>query len=172
MSAAPSMRGARAASVLACAMLNTAGCATPPEPEKANPSRSTEDCLFSVVVTDWAALDNQRFILYGYTDQEAYLGKLFFPTPDLVNNIGMGVVDEDHNGRICGQSTDSISFRNPTLPGRNPITSLSRISQDEARALIAASQEKRKNGKQPRDQAPPDGVVPLQQAPVPPAQPR
>lgn len=172
MMATPSMQGARTAMAIACVVLYTAGCATAAAPDTdepseagptmANPSRSTEDCMFSVVVRDWAALDSQRFILYGYTDHEAYLGKLFFPTPDLVNNIGMGVVDEDRNGRICGQSTDSISFHNPTLPGRNPITSLSRISEEEANALIAESREKRKNRKQPREQVAPVGVAPVQ----------
>ena len=98
--------------------------------------------MFSVVVRDWAAIDKQRFIIYGFTEHEAYLAKLFFPTPDLINNLGMSVIDEDHNGRICGQSTDSVEFRNPTIPGRNPITSLRKISEEEAKALLAQSKAK------------------------------
>lgn len=162
MIAPPSWQGARTAITIACAVLHTAGCATPAEPGMANPSLSTEDCMFSVVVRDWAALDEQRFILYGYTEHEAYLGKLFFPTPDLVNNVGMGVIDEDRNGRICGQSTDWISFSNPTIPGRNPIMSLSKISEEAAKALIAESKESRKNRNKPRDQEAPVGVAPVQ----------
>lgn len=108
--------------------------------------------MFSVVVREWAAIDEQQFIIYGFTEHEAYLGKLFFPTPDLINNIGLSVIDEDHNGRICGQSTDSVNFRNATIPGRNPITSLRKISEEEAKALIAGSKA---NRKKPGEQKPP-----------------
>ncbi|MEO8309371.1 MAG: DUF6491 family protein [Pseudomonadota bacterium] len=150
MIAAPAMKGARlAASAFACtAVLLASGCATSTqsaqaaepsqsEPGKSKPSLSNQDCMFSVVVKDWAALDEQRFIIYGLTRHEPYLATLFFPTPDLINNIGMVVIDDDHNGRICGQSGDSVQFRNPTIPGRNTITSLQKITEEEAKALLA-----------------------------------
>jgi Family of unknown function (DUF6491) len=140
------------------ALLATSACATPTpasqnpaEPAMANPSRSTEDCMFSVVVKDWAGIDEQRFIIYGLTQHEPYLGKLFFPTPDLVNNVGMFVVDDDHNGRICGQSGDWVQFQNPTIPGRNLITSLRKITDEEAKSLLAEAKPKpRKQSKAPK----------------------
>jgi len=126
----------------------TAQAANAAEPGKANPSLSQEDCMFSVVVKDWASIDQQRFIIYGLSRHEPYLGKLFFPTPDLINNVGMLVVDEDHNGRICGQSGDWVQFRNPTIPGRNLITSLRKITDEEAKALLAAAKPKPKEKSQ------------------------
>ena len=126
----------------------------------ANPSRSTEDCMFSVVVRDWAALDSQRFIIYGLTDSEAYLATLFFPTTDLINNLGMAVVDSDHNGRICGKSGDYVEFRNATIPGRNLITSMHRISEEEAKALLAQSKPKPKEKKAKEKTAPAEPAPP------------
>jgi Family of unknown function (DUF6491) len=152
-----------AAITTACvALLATGACATPTpasqnpaDPAMANPSRSTEDCMFSVVVKDWAAIDEQRFIIYGLTQHEAFLGRLFFPTPDLVNNVGMLVVDEDNNGRICGQSGDWVQFNNPTIPGRNLITSLRKITDQEAKALLAEARPKpRKKSKDPKTPEP------------------
>jgi Family of unknown function (DUF6491) len=138
-----------ARAVMACAILfASAGCATSAEPGKANPSLSKEDCMFSVVVKDWAAIDQQRFIIYGLSNHDPYLAKLFFPTPDLVNNVGMFVVDEDHNGRICGQSGDWVQFQNPTIQGRNLITSLQKITDEEAKLLLAESSKKKPKEKQ------------------------
>ncbi len=137
------------------ALLAISGCASTAEPAKAPPSRSTEDCLFSVVVRDWAAIDEQHFIIYGLTEGEPYLGTLFLPTPDLINNVGMAVIDYDHNGRICGKSGDYVEFRNATIPGHNLITSLRRISEEEAKALLEKAKPKRKEKKAPAEPAPP-----------------
>jgi len=173
MIAAPAMSHARLAAMTfaGMALLGFAGCASTspqaaaqavsteaagtPEPVKAPPSRSTEDCLFSVVVKDWAAIDKQRFIIYGLTDREAYLATLFFPTPDLINNLGMAVVDSDNNGRICGMSSDYVEFRNATIPGRNLITSMRKISEEEAKALLELNKRKPREKKAPAVPAPP-----------------
>jgi hypothetical protein len=147
MIAAPAMVHARMAAMAFAGMglLACGSCAsTQAEPAMAPPSRSAEDCMFSVVVKEWAAIDEQRFIIYGLTKHEPYLGKLFFPTPDLVNNIGMAVIDADRNGRICGQSSDYVEFRDATIPGRNLITSLRRISDEEAKALLEQAKPKPK----------------------------
>ncbi len=171
MIAAPAMSHARLAAMTfaGMALFASGGCAsTSPqaaaqagvEPAMAPPSLSSEDCMFSVVVKDWAAIDKQRFIIYGLTQREAYLGTLFFPTPDLVYNLGMAVVDADHNGRICGKSSDYVEFRDATIPGRNLITSLHRISDEEAKALLAESKAKR--NEKPQDPKAPAQPVPPQ----------
>jgi hypothetical protein len=147
--------GALAASALAgMALVVCGGCvgsrASPGESAAqaatTSPPRDYGDCMFAVVVTDWAALDDQRFIIFGHTRKEAYLGRAFFPTPDLTLNVGMAVIDDDHNGQICGRSTDSIAFRNQTIPGKNLIASLQKITKEEAEALIANA--KKPNAKQ------------------------
>jgi hypothetical protein len=159
--------GAMLPAVHGCATSGAAAgkpaAASPPEPAMAPPSRSTEDCMFSVVVKNWAAIDEQRFIIYGLTESEAYLGTLFFPTPDLVNNIGMAVVDDDHNGRICGKSSDYVQFRNPTIPGRNLINSLRRITEEEAKDLLA-EHGKKPPGKQSQEKKPTAEKTPTEPA--------
>ena len=171
MIAAPAMLHARLAAMTfaGMALLVFSGCASTAqqtaaqagtEPVMAPPSRSTEVCMFSVVVKDWAGIDKQRFIIYGLTQSEAYLGTLFFPTPDLINNLGMAVVDSDHNGRICGMSSDYVEFRNATIPGRNLITSLHRISEEEAKALLEQSKPKPKEKKAQEEKAPAEPAPP------------
>jgi hypothetical protein len=155
MIAAPAVAHARMAAMTLAGitLLAFGGCAsTQAEPARSNPSLSTEDCMFSVVVKEWAAIDEERFIIYGLTRHEPYLGKLFFPTPDLVNNIGMAVVDADHNGRICGQSGDYVEFRDATIPGRNLITSLRRVSDAEAKVLLEQAKPKPAKPKEETDQ--------------------
>ena len=166
MIAAAAMSHARLAAMTfaGMALLAFSGCASTAqqaaapagaEPVMAPPSHSNEDCLFSVVIKDWAAIDKQRFIIYGLTDSEAYLATLFFPTPDLINNLGMAVVDYDHNGRICGKSGDYVEFRNATIPGHNLITSMHKISEEEAKALLELNKRKPREKKAPAEPAPP-----------------
>lgn len=114
----------------------TGGCATA-DPEKAGPSTTSEECMFSTSVDDWAPIDKQTFVIYGPGRQDAFLARLAYPTVDLTQKLGMSVIDDDHNGRICGQSMDSVAFRDATIPGKIFITSMKKITREEARALIA-----------------------------------
>jgi hypothetical protein len=136
-----------AIAIAATGLIAFSGCATPAEPSKATPSRSNEDCMFSLVVKEWTALDTQQFIIYGLSKSDAYLARAQIPTPDLTNHIGMAIIDDDHNGRICGYSTDSIQFRNATIPGPIRITALRKITKEEADTLIAAAKNKGKPAK-------------------------
>ena len=136
-----------AIAIAGMALLAFSGCATPAEPSKSTPSRSNEDCMFSLVVKEWTALDTQQFIIYGLSHSDVYLAKAQMPTPDLTSHLGMAIIDDDHNGRICGYSTDSIQFRNATIPGPIRITALQKITKEEADALIAAAKNKGKPAK-------------------------
>jgi hypothetical protein len=136
-----------AIAVAGTGLIAFSGCAAPAEPAKAPPSRSNEDCMFSLVVKEWTALDTQQFIIYGLSHSDAYLAKAQMPTPDLTNHLGMAIIDDDHNGRICGYSTDSIQFRNATIPGPIRITALRKITREEADTLIAAAKNKGKPAK-------------------------
>jgi len=110
-------------------------------PKKAGPSSSAEDCMFSTFVNDWAPVDKERFILYGPGRHDAYLGRLAIPAIDMNLSLRMMVVDDDRNGRICGQSLDSVTFPDPVIPGKIFIKSLKKITEEEAEALIAESKK-------------------------------
>jgi Family of unknown function (DUF6491) len=137
---------------VATAMLMLAGCAASggsageagPVPRQAGPSSSAEECMFSTFVDDWAPVDDYTFILYGPGRHDAYLGRLAFPAIDMKLSLRMGVVDDDGNGRICGQSMDSVRFQDPIIPGKIFIRSLKKITEEEAEILIAESRKPKK----------------------------
>jgi len=106
--------------------------------------------MFSTFVDDWAPVDKETFILYGPGRNDAYLGRLAIPAIDLKLSLRMVVVDDDRNGRICGQSMDSVAFPDPIIPGKIFIKSLRKITEAEAEALIAES----KKPKEPKEGAP------------------
>lgn len=152
----------RAAIAAVCsAMLLLGGCAASggsaeeagTAPKKAGPSSSTEDCMFSTFVNDWAPVDKDTFILYGPGRHDAYLGRLAIPAIDMTLSLRMAVIDDDRNGRICGQSLDSVTFADPIIPGKIFIKSLRKITEEEAKALIAQSKEPKP--KEPPKEAPP-----------------
>jgi hypothetical protein len=122
--------------------------ATPDTPRKSTPSRSAEDCVFSLSVGDWTALDTQRLILYGPGSRQPYLVKLAFPSQDLVFGETIGVQDGDGNGRICGWGFDAILVAGG-MPERMPIASVQKLSKEEAAALIAAARPPRRVRKSP-----------------------
>ena len=117
--------------------------ATPGTPRKSTPSLSAEDCVFSVSVGDWTALDPQRLILYGPGSRQAYLVRLSIPSPNLVFGETIGVQDGDGNGRICGWGFDAILVAGG-MPERIPIASVQKLPKEEAAALIAAANPPRR----------------------------
>jgi len=158
MKDASSLRGI----ALAAAVLMLGGCAASggsageagTVPQMAGPSSSAEECMFSTFVDDWAPVDDYTFILYGPGRHDAYLGRLAFPAIDMKFSLRMGVVDDDRNGRICGQSMDSVTFIDPVIPGKIFIKSLKKTTKEEAEILIAESR-KPKEPKEPARESPP-----------------
>ena len=124
-------------------------------PKKSGPSSSTEDCMFSTFVDDWAPADKETFILYGPGRHDAFLGRLAMPAIDMNLSLRMAVIDDDRNGRICGQSLDSVTFPDPIIPGKIFIKSLRKITEEEAEALIAESKKPKESAKDPGKESAP-----------------
>jgi len=140
---------ARHVSVLlsaACVSL-LAACATQVAgegaPAMSPPSVSKEDCIYSRLISDWSSLDAQRLIVYGSSRSQPYLVKLSFPSNDLSFNIALGVLDADHNGRICGYGFDAILIPSG-IPPRITISSVQKLTKDEAAKLIQEASPKKK----------------------------
>jgi len=121
-----------------CASLQSAS----PEAAVAN-DRDREECIFSVTVRDWSALDSERLIIYGISRKQPYLVKLSFPSTELPFAFAIGVKDGDNNGRICGFGSDAILIPRG-IPDRITIHSVQRISVEEAKGLIEAAKPKKK----------------------------
>ena len=113
-----------------------------PEAAVAN-DRDREECIFSVTVRDWSALDSERLIIYGISRKQPYLVKLSFPSTELPFAFAIGVKDGDNNGRICGFGNDAILIPRG-IPDRINIHSVQRITVEEAKGLIEAAKPKKK----------------------------
>ena len=139
---------------LAMTGLLLAACATQVAgegaPAMSPPSVSKEDCIYSRLISDWSSLDSQRLIVYGSNRSQPYLVQLSFPSNDLSFNIALGVLDADHNGRICGYGFDAILIPSG-IPPRITISSVQKLTKDEAAALIAAARPKKET--KPKDAA-------------------
>ena len=138
---------------LLCGALSLSACATHPAgegvPAMSPPSTSKEDCIYSTLVSDWSALDSQRLIIYAPGRNDPYLVKLSFPSNDLSFRFALGVLDADHNGRICGYGFDAIVIPGG-IPPRISITSVQKLTKDEAAKLVAEARPKKKpKGKPP-----------------------
>ena len=147
------MAGYRSGSSLGVLLL--AACAGSPEQpsggsgdalSRVSTPEKSFDCMFARNVGDWTSLDDERFILYGMTKSDAYLGVLTIPTPDLDRNIGMAVIDDNRDGLICGGAGDTVAFRDATIPGKIMIRSLRKLDKAEAEMLLA---QKKGRGKAP-----------------------
>lgn len=128
------LAGLSVGALIGCA--STGAAARPKEPV-------FTDCLFRQTVDDWAPLDDQHLIIFGYTRDDAYLARLFFPNPDLMFNIGVAIVDDDRSGTICGGSTDALLFGpRSAVPGRNIIASMKKIDRATAEHLLSLTKKK------------------------------
>lgn len=111
------------------------------------PSTASNDCLFTPTVDDWVALDDERLILFGSGRKEAFLARLSVPVPGLLFETRVAVIDDDRNGRICGNGADGIAFgQNSSVPGKILIASLQKIDATEVERLIAESKGRGRKG--------------------------
>jgi hypothetical protein len=119
------------------AVIALAGCAsTNPAAIPKEPVYS--DCLFTRTVDDWSPLDKQHLIIFGPLRRDAYLARLFFPTPDLMTDVGIVIFDDNGSGSICGGGTDALVFGpRSAVPGKNSIVSMQKIDPARADELLS-----------------------------------
>ena len=127
--------------------LSLVACAAPParsgDALASTSSGRHEECLFTTVVSDWSELDREYLLLYGPGRHDPYLVQLNFPSNDLAFNVAIGVLDGDHNGRICGYGFDAILIPGG-MPDRITIRSIQRLTKEEANKRIADAHPQRK----------------------------
>jgi len=149
---------------LGMAMLLSACAGTAPAPSGSTEgtslpaaSSNANDCAFARLVHDWTALDDMTLILYATRETEAYLAKITQPTPDLRYAVGVAVLDVNHDGLICGDHRDAITFgRHGVIPGKFTITSMRKLAPGEAQELIDRSEfhAKDRHKQKPAEPAP------------------
>lgn len=93
------------------------------------------DCLFASQPSSWKVLDKQTLILWGPSQRDAYLVKLFSPVSDMRFSETLAVIDGDKNGMICGGSTDKITVPNAVASFPANIDSMRKVDDAELVAL-------------------------------------
>lgn len=102
-------------------------------------AKPERECMFTVQPRSWRVLDQQQLVLWGPSQQDAYLVTLFTPVSDLRFTESLAFIDDDHNGMICGDGGDKIAVPN-SRTGTWPTIIKSMTKLDEA-ALIELGQK-------------------------------
>ncbi|MGE0115589.1 MAG: DUF6491 family protein [Steroidobacteraceae bacterium] len=101
-----------------------------------NDDKATRACMFASQPNTWTVLDDRQLVLWGPTQKDAYLVKLFSPLNDLRFSETVAFIDGDHNGMICGNGGDKIAVGSSTIPSLpSTITYMRKIDDAELLAL-------------------------------------
>ncbi len=109
--------------------------------QAADTSTRSRDCLFTSQPQSWRVLDQQQLVIWGPSQKDAYLVKLFAPVQDLRFTESLAFIDDDHNGMICGDGGDKIAIPDSKVSSFPTIISSMR-KVDEAELLALGEQYK------------------------------
>lgn len=123
------------ATLLALAASLIIGSAYAADSDSANKNKRG-DCLFARQPQSWRVLDQQQLIVWGPSQKDAYLVKLFSPVQDLRFTETLAFIDDDHNGMICGDGGDKIAVPGSKISSfPTIIASMRRVDDAELVAL-------------------------------------
>lgn len=98
--------------------------------------KQTRACMFTSQPLTWTVLDDRQLVLWGPTQKDAYLVKLFSPLHDLRFTESVAFIDGDRNGMICGNGGDKIGVTRSSIPAfPSTITSMRKVDDAELLAL-------------------------------------
>jgi hypothetical protein len=72
-------------------------------------AKRENECVFSDQISGWNVLDSRHVIIWSPTYKQAYLVTLITPLQDTTVSMALAFVDKDHDGMICGRSSDGIA---------------------------------------------------------------
>lgn len=72
-------------------------------------SKKEDACVYSDQIQGWNVLDSRHVLIWSPTYKTAYLLTLIAPLADASVTISLAFVDGDHDGMICGHSSDAVS---------------------------------------------------------------
>jgi hypothetical protein len=104
----------------------TASAAADEAAKKAPPLRGN-DCVFFRSVYDWKELDANNLVVWAPGRRDAYHVYLTIPLYDLKFSVQIAFVDKDHDGQLCGFSSDQIAVVDSSFPQRSSITAMKKL---------------------------------------------
>ena len=95
------------------------------------PKRDGNDCVFISTVGQYRVLDRSTVVIWAPGRRDAYLVELSFPLFGLQSSMQMAMIDNDHDGRLCGFSMDKIGVRDFGKPETASIRSMSKRGDEQ-----------------------------------------
>lgn len=120
---------------LLAGILGTAHATSTSKADTPSADRNGHECLFIRSVGQYRALDRDTVVIWGPGNRDAYLVELTMPLFGLEGSWQMAMIDRDHDGRLCGFSSDRIGVRDIGRPESASIKSMSRLDDADLAAL-------------------------------------
>jgi hypothetical protein len=126
--------------------------------EKPPPLRGN-DCFFTHMLYDWQELDPNNLVVWASGRRKAYHVYIMIPLYDLKFSERLAFVDKDHDGMLCGFSSDEIAVTDRSYPQHSSITAM-KLLDDEGIAKLEEQFKTRLTG-HPKKKKPdvPEGEV-------------
>jgi hypothetical protein len=122
--------------VAACILCST-GIAQAAADKKTDPvpGASRDECVFVDNIQNWRVLDSRNVVLYAPNDRRVYLLQLGTPISDLKFAFKVAFVDKDHDGQLCGRSTDKVVALGSIVKQPSTVMGLTRLDGAGMQAL-------------------------------------
>jgi hypothetical protein len=114
-------------------LVSTAG-ATPTKPD-VTAGKKTNDCVFIRSVSNYQPIDRDKIVIWGPARRDAYLAELTMPLFNLEGSWHIAMVDHDHDGRLCGFSSDKISVRDGSIRESASIKAMTKLTNADLATL-------------------------------------
>ena len=72
--------------------------------------KKRDACVWSDQIQGWNVLDSRHVLIWSPTYKTAYLLTLIAPLNDTSITMSLAFVDNDHDGMICGHSSDAVNI--------------------------------------------------------------
>lgn len=146
--------------VAAASLVSTSAlAATDDKPAKAPPLRGN-DCVFFRSVYDWKELDANNLVIWAPGRRDAYHVYLTIPLYDLKFAVQLAFVDKDHDGQLCGFSSDQIAVVDRSFPQHSSITAMKKLDaagiaelEERYKTKLARETKKKKPAEPARETA-------------------
>jgi hypothetical protein len=104
-------------------------------------SKATNECMFATQPRSWRVLDQKQLVLWGPSQNDAYLVTLFSFVTDLPFAETLAFIDSDNNGRICGDGFDKVGVAH-SRSGSWPMNIQSMVKLTDADLLALGEKHK------------------------------
>jgi hypothetical protein len=115
-------------------IVSSAGATAATKPDVTT-GKKTNECVFIRSVSNYQPIDRDKVVIWGPARRDAYLAELTMPLFNLKGSWHIAVVDHDHDGRLCGFSSDKISVRDGSIHESASIKAMTKLTEAELATL-------------------------------------